>query len=97
LVLNQRLLRRRCAECSGKGCAACLDTGYRGRLPLVEWLRLNDALRRRIAERDLDGVAAQITLAESARSLVQAGLTTEAEVARVLGFQEGKAGPLVGG
>lgn len=86
LVLNQRLLRRRCAECSGKGCPSCLTTGYRGRLPLVEWLRLNDALRRRIAARDLDGLAAQPALAESARSLVQAGLTTETEVARVLGF-----------
>ena len=96
LVLNQRLLRRRCAECSGKGCQACLDTGYRGRLPLVEWLRLNDALRRRIAARDLDGLAAQPALAESARSLVQAGLTTEAEVARVLGFREGKGERLPG-
>jgi type II secretory ATPase GspE/PulE/Tfp pilus assembly ATPase PilB-like protein len=96
LVLNQRLLRRRCAECSGKGCPSCLGTGDRGRLPLVEWLRLNDALRRRISARDLDGLAAQPALAESARSLVRAGLTTEAEVARVLGFQEGKAGPLSG-
>src|SRR5664280_3772484 len=47
LVLNQRLLRRRCAECAGKGCPACLSTGYRGRLPLVEWLRLNDPVRHR--------------------------------------------------
>src|ERR1017187_6597268 len=86
LVLNQRLLRRRCTECSGKGCPACLATGYRGRLPLVEWLRLNDAFRRRIAARDLDGLAAHPALAESARGLVQAGLTDDAEVARVLGF-----------
>jgi type II secretory ATPase GspE/PulE/Tfp pilus assembly ATPase PilB-like protein len=86
LVLNQRLLRRRCAECSGQGCPACLATGYRGRLPLVEWLRLNDSLRRRIAARDLDGLAARPALAESAASFVRAGLTTEAEVARVLGF-----------
>ena len=86
LVLNQRLLRRRCTECSGKGCPSCLATGYRGRLPLVEWLRLNDALRRRIAARDLDGLSAHPALAESARGLVQAGLTDDAEVARVLGF-----------
>ncbi len=86
LVLNQRLLRRCCAECAGKGCAACLSTGYRGRLPIVEWLRLNDALRRRIAARDLNGLAAHPALAESARTLVQAELTNEAEVTRVLGF-----------
>jgi general secretion pathway protein E len=97
LVLNQRLLRRRCAECSGKGgCPSCLGTGYRGRLPLVEWLRLNDALRRRIAARDLDGLAAQPPLAQSARLLVTAGLTTDTEVARILGFQEAKAKRLPG-
>ena len=78
--------RRRCAECAGQGCPTCLQTGYRGRLPLVEWLRLNDALRRRIAAHDLDGLAAQPALAESAHLLVQAGLTTDAEVARVLGL-----------
>jgi general secretion pathway protein E len=86
LVLNQRLLRRRCAECAGKGCPTCLDTGYRGRLPLVEWLRLNDSLRRRIAAHDLGGLTAHPALAESAQSFVQAGLTTDAEVTRVLGF-----------
>ncbi len=86
LVLNQRLLRRRCAECSGKGCPACLSTGYRGRLPLVEWLRLNDSFRRHIATRDLDGLVARPALAESARALVKAGLTDETEVNRVLGF-----------
>ena len=86
LVLNQRLLRRRCAECSGKGCPACLGTGYRGRLPLVEWLRLNDTLRRRIAVGKLDGLVARPALAESAEALVQGGLTSEAEVGRVLGF-----------
>ena len=89
LVLNQRLLRRRCPECAGKGCTACLATGYRGRLPLVEWLRLNDSLRHRIAAGDLQAIAAHPALAESAHALVQARQTTEAEVARVLGF----AGP----
>src|SRR5712672_2377104 len=53
LVLNQRLVRRLCEACSGKGCLECLGTGYRGRMPLVESLRLNDELRRRIAQRDL--------------------------------------------
>ena len=93
LVLNQRLLRRRCAECSGKGCPACLATGYRGRLPLVEWLRLNVSLRRRIAARDLDGLTARPALAESSRALVQASLTDDAEVARVLGFQSPALSP----
>src|ERR1035438_8044044 len=57
LVLNQRLLRRRCAECAGKGCSACLQTGYRGRLPLVEWLRLNVSLRERMRTHELAAIA----------------------------------------
>jgi len=86
LVLNQRLLRRLCRECSGKGCATCLNTGYHGRLPLVEWLRVTDAKRRRIAARDLEGIVAQPALADGARALVQGGLTDQAELNRVLGF-----------
>jgi type II secretory ATPase GspE/PulE/Tfp pilus assembly ATPase PilB-like protein len=85
LVLNQRLVRRLCSECSGKGCAACLSTGFRGRLPLLEWVRVNETLRRRLAARDVEGLAAQPSLADGGRALVQAGLTTEAEVARILG------------
>src|ERR1051325_10770968 len=84
LVLNQRLIRRLCGDCSGQGCVDCLMTGYRGRLPLVEWLRSNDALRRRILARDLDGLAAEPSLNQTAQTLVRAGLTNQAEVARVL-------------
>jgi type II secretory ATPase GspE/PulE/Tfp pilus assembly ATPase PilB-like protein len=86
LVLNQRLLRRVCASCSGRGCAACLTTGYRGRVPLVEWLRVSDSMRRAIAARNLGEVAAEPSLAVGARSLVQAGVTNAEEVGRVLGI-----------
>jgi general secretion pathway protein E len=85
LVLNQRLLRRLCRECSGRGCPSCLSTGYLGRLPLLEWLRVDDAARRHIGARELAGLTAQPALSETARSLVQNGLTNEAEVRRVLG------------
>ena len=112
LVLNQRLVRRRCQECSagsagipagefpsenqqpagqgggvpGHRCPVCLGTGYRGRLPLVEWLRLNAAMRRRLAARDVESLVAQHSLAESAPNLVRAGLTSQGELNRVLGF-----------
>src|SRR5260221_10874841 len=85
LVINQRLVRSLCHNCSGKGGEACLQTGYKGRFPLVEWLRVNDSLRRRITARDLDDLAAQPPLRDSARALVEAGLSDTAEVARVLG------------
>ena len=85
LVVNQRLIRRLCRACAGKGCAACMQTGYQGRLPLVEWLRVSDGLRRRVALRELEGLAAQPSLAASARTFVQQRLTNETEVERVLG------------
>ena len=85
LVLNQRLLRRLCPACSGKGCTECMGTRYRGRLPLVESLRLSDSLRQHVLSRDLETLAAQPSLADKARGFVQAGLTDEAEVRRVLG------------
>jgi type II secretory ATPase GspE/PulE/Tfp pilus assembly ATPase PilB-like protein len=85
MVLNQRLVRRACPGCSGQGCPNCLNTGYRGRLPLVEWVRSNDRLRRCLAACELDRLAASPALADSARALVQSGLTNQAEVVRVLG------------
>ncbi len=85
LVLNQRLVRRVCPVCHGQGCPGCLATGYRGRLPVVESLKLTEPLRRKLSARDLDGLVARPSLAERAEALVQAGLTTPSEVARVLG------------
>lgn len=85
LVFNQRLLRRLCPACAGKGCPACLSTGYHGRVPLVESLRFTDDLRRRLATRNLDEITARPALAERASQLIQSGLTNDAEVSRVLG------------
>jgi type II secretory ATPase GspE/PulE/Tfp pilus assembly ATPase PilB-like protein len=85
LVVNQRLLRRVCAACQGAGCPGCLGSGYRGRLPVLEWLRVDDALRRQICLRNLDSCSAHPSLLEAARALVAAGQTTQAEVRRVLG------------
>ena len=85
LVLNQRLLRRLCMHCSGKGCPNCLQTGYRGRLPLVESLRLTDSLRRDVAQARIENLAAPFSLKDSAVLLIESGLTNQAEVERVLG------------
>jgi type II secretory ATPase GspE/PulE/Tfp pilus assembly ATPase PilB-like protein len=89
LVLNQRLIRRLCVGCAGKGCRACLNTGYRGRLPLVEWLRSSDVIRRQILSSDIGGLTADPPLEDRARALIGANLTNEAEVRRVLGAGSG--------
>jgi general secretion pathway protein E len=86
LVLNQRLVRRLCRECSGVGCADCLNTGYRGRQPLVEYLRMDEPARRNIAAHQLENLAAKPSLQEHAQSLLRAGLTNAAELRRILGI-----------
>jgi type II secretory ATPase GspE/PulE/Tfp pilus assembly ATPase PilB-like protein len=86
LVLNQRLIRQVCANCEGAGCEPCLRTGYSGRVPLVEWLRVNDGLRDQIRRRDLAALAPTQTLESAARSLVHQGVTNEAEWKRIFGL-----------
>ena len=85
LVLNQRLLRRLCVACAGRGCAACLQTGYHGRAPVAEWVKCDDALRARLRERGPEAVEPRQTLAAAARALATQGATNAAELARVLG------------
>lgn len=85
LVVNQRLLRRLCPACTGAGCETCTRTGYRGRVPAVEWVRVTDTLRARLRAGDLEAVKPEPTLAESARELLRRGLSDAREYERVLG------------
>jgi type II secretory ATPase GspE/PulE/Tfp pilus assembly ATPase PilB-like protein len=83
LVLNQRLVRRLCRACNGAGCGGCLQTGYRGRVPVVEWLRVDDALRQRAREQGLTAIQPQESLETAARALRQQGVTNQAEFDRL--------------
>ena len=86
LVLNQRLIRKLCSACNGAGCDACLRTGYQGRMPLVEWLRVDEAMRAKIRQRELTALVPARPLEESARELLQQGLSNQAEYQRVFGL-----------
>lgn len=86
LVLNQRLVRKLCRTCSGAGCADCLNTGYRDRMALVESLRVDESARKKIATLQFEKLAARPSLQDHAQSLLRTGLTTAAELRRVLGF-----------
>jgi type II secretory ATPase GspE/PulE/Tfp pilus assembly ATPase PilB-like protein len=86
LVLNQRLIRKVCAVCNGAGCEKCLHTGYAGRVPLVEWLRVDEKMREQIRRRELSTLTPAQTLESSARLLVKQGTTNEAEFKRVFGL-----------
>jgi len=85
LVLNQRLLRRLCPGCHGEGCDACLQTGYRGRVAAVEWLRVGDEVRKGIRARDFSEIVPAGSLRESMETLVRSGATRPQETQRVLG------------
>lgn len=74
------------------GCAACLGTGHRGRLPLVEHATLTGASRRAVLERQEEAAlalalreAGQRTLLERGLELVAGGALGLAELERVLG------------
>ncbi|MGH7952401.1 MAG: GspE/PulE family protein [Limisphaerales bacterium] len=86
LILNQRLIRKTCSACAGDGCEKCLRTGYCGRVPLVEWLRVDEKMREQIRQRELSALAPIQTLETSARSLVNAGVTNKAEFKRIFGL-----------
>lgn len=86
LVLNQRLIRRLCVPCAGAGCTACLRTGYASRLPLVEWVRVDDALRPAIRRQELHALAPRQTFEHGVRLLLERGLTNDAEYRRLFGL-----------
>jgi general secretion pathway protein E len=83
LVLNQRLIRRLCATCCGQGCDDCLQSGYQGRVPLVEWLRVDEPVRQTLRTRGTPGIQPRRTLEDAARRLVEQGVTNEAEYGRI--------------
>jgi general secretion pathway protein E len=72
-----------------RGCPACSNAGYKGRIGLFEAVRIDDSLRRLInAGGDEDAIAAHAfrlapTLAAAARALVVEGVTSAEEAIRV--------------
>ncbi len=95
LILNQRLLRKICSNCKSNGCAACNNTGFQGRLLLLEAMVINEDMRRAILNRadrtmleEIFVNSGGITLVSHAIAAVKAGLTTREEVLRVLGSSD---------
>lgn len=92
-VVAQRLVRRLCRDCKGKGCSNCNKTGFRGRLAVHEVLTFTDTLRQAVLEgmsanklRKLAREEGMITMYEDGMEKVKQGQTTREEVARVVGL-----------
>lgn len=91
-VLAQRLVRKVCKECNGKGCEKCGNTGYSGRTGIFQLLPISDEMRECVLKRKSLAELEQQVAAERVPSLlddgqakVRAGITTPEELTRVLG------------
>ena len=84
LILNQRLIRRLCAECRGSGCESCLEIGYHGRIPIAESLAITDPFRETLAAGKIHDIEPQTGLAQAGKELVKGGITDEQELKRIL-------------
>jgi general secretion pathway protein E len=89
-VLAQRLVRRYCSHCSGKGCETCGHTGYQGRTGIFELLQVEDKMRALIhnkaAEADVRSAAlagGMQLMREDGERLVRVGITSMEEIVRV--------------
>ncbi|MGD1000607.1 MAG: GspE/PulE family protein [Candidatus Brocadiia bacterium] len=73
------------------GCESCFQTGYRGRTVLAEALTMSGDLRQKILERSpIEAIQAAVapgmrSLREAAEQAVRDGVTSRAEIRRVLG------------
>lgn len=84
LILNQRLIRRICPHCRGRCCENCLKTGYQGRVPVVEWVRVDDPMRAQLRSGGSASIQPKSSLAEAACRILEQGLTDAAEYQRLI-------------
>ena len=89
-VLAQRLVRKTCRHCGGRGCDACSQTGYQGRTGIFELLVTDDHLRSLIHDgaseavlRDAALQTGMTPMREDGERLVREGITTREELLRV--------------
>jgi len=94
-VVAQRLARKVCTSCAGSGCAACEQTGLRGRIPLMEVVVADAGFIHGVGTGALPARLKNLALKSGMRSIhevakerVARGETTSEEVLRVLGDAE---------
>ncbi len=81
----------------GAGCAHCADTGYKGRMAIFEYLRIEDDMHRLILDRASPYTIrhfaqrkGMLLMAEFAKRAVLEGTTTVAEIQRAILAEEGR-------
>ena len=100
LIIAQRLVRKICVECKGKGagCTVCSGTGYKGRIALIETLKITPKIEELIARQasvnEYETVArseGMIPMYDDGMEKVRLGVTSESEVKRVTSDSIGQA------
>jgi general secretion pathway protein E len=95
-VLSQRLVRKVCTICKGKGvtakkskCKKCGGSGFKGRTGIFELMPVNDEIRKAILKnadsteiREIAIKSGMIPLVKDGLKKVEQGITTRAEVVR---------------
>lgn len=101
-VVAQRLVRRVCTRCRGRGCEECHD-GFAGRTGVFQVMVMDERLRAAVATGAPAGVVRRLaresgmsTLIDDARRAVAEGVTLPHEVARVLRSDPGAPPPCEG-
>ncbi|MCZ4314184.1 ATPase, T2SS/T4P/T4SS family [Comamonadaceae bacterium G21597-S1] len=89
-VLAQRLVRKWCLHCKGRGCEHCGHTGYAGRTGVYELLvadaAMRDQIHRQASEAEIRAAAiagGMRLMRDDGERLVSAGVTAREEVLRV--------------
>lgn len=100
-VVAQRLVRRCCSLCRGRGCEQC-DAGYHGRTGVYQVLTMTDALRDEVSRgassgqiRRLARESGMVGMDTDARRAVASGLTTPHEISRLIGVASAATLPCV--
>ena len=90
LIIAQRLVRRVCTVCKGKGCQSCSFLGYRGRIAIAEYLKISPKMGKLINQKgsladfyNLAKTEGMKTMYEDGMDKVKAGITTQQEITRV--------------
>ncbi|NKJ09002.1 GspE/PulE family protein [Rhizobium sp. SG741] len=95
-VVSQRLLRLTCSACHDHdvGCQTCGGTGYHGRKVAYEILEVTEIIRSKITSGASNGEiedaarsSGMVPIRQYAQVMHKRGLTTQAEVARMIDFE----------
>lgn len=90
LIIAQRLVRKLCQKCGGKGCTECNNTGYHGRMVITELLvptpEIEILVRKQASLREFQQAAkaaGMISMEEDGMMKVRKGITSREEILRV--------------